>query len=221
MFIKTLFNLPVRNTQTGLKVFRRKVLEDVFHRLLVKKFAYDIELLAAAVRFGYRVKEVPVILNFKRELKWGRIRFPDVMSLFIDTLAIFYRLRILHYYDMKRPPLPVRFPQVLVAIRGCPPSEDVVKRLTFEGNVRIACLSKTGGFGEKMGEILIFNGEDTLRNWLKTQGREVEIIGASVRRMFASRKLGEKCSTEFSGFQAFMWFAVRSFPAHFLPSLRE
>ena len=32
--------------------FRRKVLEDVFHRLLVKKFAYDIELLAAAVRLA-------------------------------------------------------------------------------------------------------------------------------------------------------------------------
>jgi glycosyltransferase involved in cell wall biosynthesis len=177
MFIKILFNLPVRDTQTGLKVFRRKVLDDVFHRLLVKKFAYDIELLAVAVRFGYRVKEVPVILNFKRELKWGRIRFPDVMSLFIDTLAIFYRLRILRYYDMKRPSLPIRFPRVLVIIQGCPPSEDVIKRLIFEGNVRIACLGKVCGFGEKMEEILFFDSEDALRNWMKTRGSEVEIIG--------------------------------------------
>ena len=177
IFIKTLFNLPVRDTQTGLKVFRRNVLEDVFHRLLVKKFAYDIELLAAAVQFGYRVKEVPVILNFKRELTWGRIRFPDIMSLFIDTLAIFYRLRILHYYDMERPPLPARFPQVLVAIRGCPPSEDVVKRLTFEVNVRIACLGSTSCSGEEKGEILYFSGEETLKNWLGTVGRGVEIVG--------------------------------------------
>jgi glycosyltransferase involved in cell wall biosynthesis len=175
-FIKTLFNLPVRDTQTGLKIFRRKVLDDVFHRLLVKKFAYDIELLAVAVRFGYTIKEVPAILNFKRELKWGRIQLPDVMSLFIDTLAIFYRLRILHYYDMKRPPLPTVFPRVLLVIRGISPSEDMIKRLTAEENVQIALLDNPDSSGKKE-EILSFHSEKSLYDWLKTTGSEVEIIG--------------------------------------------
>ena len=104
--IKFLFNLPVRDTQTGLKVFRRTVLESVFHRLLVKKFAYDIELLATSVRLGYKVFEIPVILDFKRNMKWGRIKFKDVANLFIDTLAIFYRLKILKYHDAERPSAP-------------------------------------------------------------------------------------------------------------------
>ena len=175
-FIKTLFNLPVRDTQTGLKIFRRKVLDDVFHRLLVKKFAYDIELLAVAVRFGYTIKEVPAILYFKRELTWGRIRLPDVMSLFIDTLAIFYRLRILHYYDMKRPPLPAVFPRILVVIRGISPSEDTIKRLTAEGNVQIALLEKSLS-SEKKGKIQSFYNEKSLYDRLETSGSEVEIIG--------------------------------------------
>ena len=57
-FIRVMFGLPVRDTQTGLKVFRREVLERVLPRLLVKKFAYDVELLATAVKLGYRVREV-------------------------------------------------------------------------------------------------------------------------------------------------------------------
>ena len=80
------------------------MLDDVLHRLLVKKFAYDVELLATAVRFGYSIVEVPVILEFKRDLKWGRIRFEDILNLFIDTLAVLYRLRIMKYYDKNRHP---------------------------------------------------------------------------------------------------------------------
>ena len=103
LIIKVLFGLPVRDTQTGLKIFRREVLDTVFHRMLVKTYAYDVELLAIAVRFGFRVHEIPVVLEFKREMKWGRIRLIDVIEIFIDTLAIFYRLKILKYYDTEHP----------------------------------------------------------------------------------------------------------------------
>ncbi|MFC1538122.1 glycosyltransferase family 2 protein [Candidatus Latescibacterota bacterium] len=101
LIIKILFNLPVRDTQTGLKIFRREVLENAFHRMLVKTYAYDVELLAISVRFGFGIKEIPVVLDFKRGMKWGRIRLKDVIEIFLDTLAIFYRLKILKYYDKK------------------------------------------------------------------------------------------------------------------------
>ena len=99
MIIKVLFGLPVKDTQTGLKIFRRDVLDKVFHRLLVKTYAYDVELLATAVSFGYRIHEVPVVLEYTREHTWGRIQFSDVIRIFIDTIAIFFRLKILKYYD--------------------------------------------------------------------------------------------------------------------------
>src|SRR5258708_6864173 len=65
MLVKVLFGLSVRDTQVGLKLYKRKVLEDVLPRLLVKNHAFDIELLTVAYRLGYRrIFEGPVDINF-------------------------------------------------------------------------------------------------------------------------------------------------------------
>jgi hypothetical protein len=173
--IKNLFNLPVRDTQTGLKVFRRRVLDDVLPRLLVKKFAYDVELLAAAVRFGYKVSEVPVVLEFKRDLKWGRIRIEDVMSLFIDTLAVFYRLKIMRYYDSERPPLSQEKKSLLVIFHGCSPTEEVKDRLIAD-SVRIACMHEGATDGEIDG-VLAFRGIDDLVSWLRNTPHSFDFVG--------------------------------------------
>ncbi len=97
MLVRALFGLPVRDTQTGIKLFKRAVLECVLPRILVKRFAFDLELLANAHHFGYRIVEAPVTLNFKRVC--SRVRLSAVCNVFLDTLAIFYRMRILRYYD--------------------------------------------------------------------------------------------------------------------------
>lgn len=99
LILKALFNLPLRDTQTGLKVFNYEVLCKVFPKVLSKRYAYDLEILVNANRLGYRVVEAPVVLNFRRPRKWGRIGLNDLYSTGMDTLAIFYRLRILKYYD--------------------------------------------------------------------------------------------------------------------------
>ncbi len=80
-----------------MKVFRRKVLENVFPRILVKRFAFDIELLANAHHLGYKIESAPVTLEFQRTA--GRINWGDVSCILIDTAAIFYRMHILRYYD--------------------------------------------------------------------------------------------------------------------------
>ena len=179
MLIKTLFGLPVRDTQTGLKVFRRRVLDDAFHRILVKKFAYDVELLAVAVRLRYRVREIPVVIDFKRALKWGRIKFSDVLSLFVDTLAIFYRLQMLRYYDTARPPLTGERFDVLVVAFGCPPPEDVVRRLMFDTThtVRIACLMEKSAPGSMHESIHGFSTEEELSAWISREAGAVDFIG--------------------------------------------
>ncbi len=49
---RLLFQLDVRDTQVGLKVFRREVADEIVPLLLVKQFAFDLELLAVARAFG-------------------------------------------------------------------------------------------------------------------------------------------------------------------------
>lgn len=92
-----LFNLNVRDTQVGLKVFKRKVLEDVLPRLLVKRFAFDIEVLAVAKYLGYdQIYEGPVELTHQFN---SNVNAREILRVLQDTLAIFYRLRILNYYS--------------------------------------------------------------------------------------------------------------------------
>lgn len=98
-FLKVFFGLPLKDTQTGLKVYRYEVLEKIFPKILCKSYAFDVEILANAHHMGYKVVECPVVLNFRRPVKWGRIGFKDLYQAGNDTLAIFYRMFILKYYD--------------------------------------------------------------------------------------------------------------------------
>lgn len=100
--IEILFGLVIRDTQVGLKFFKRKVAKDVFKRILVKKFAFDIEALAVAQSRGYtKIYEGPIELDFTRvESSISSSNFwRIILHMLWDTLAVFYRLKILHYYD--------------------------------------------------------------------------------------------------------------------------
>jgi glycosyltransferase involved in cell wall biosynthesis len=99
--VRLLFGLRVKDTQVGLKLYKRKVLENVLPRLLVKHHAFDIELLAVAYRLGYRrIFEGPVEINFNHTSSITSKSFWKVVCLMVwDTLAVFYRMRILKYYD--------------------------------------------------------------------------------------------------------------------------
>ncbi len=95
--IRILFNLPCHDTQTGLKLFKTEVLRKVFHRVLVKKFAFDLEVLVNANYLGYHIAEAPIVLKPQRQ--YGRIGLGSAFSIIWDTLAVFYRMHILKYYD--------------------------------------------------------------------------------------------------------------------------
>jgi glycosyltransferase involved in cell wall biosynthesis len=98
---RLLFGLNVQDTQTGLKVFRREVAEEVVPLLLVKQFAFDLELLAVANSLGFgRIRELPIVLDYR--FTGSGVRSMAVLNALIDTAAIFYRLRILGYYRKKR-----------------------------------------------------------------------------------------------------------------------
>ena len=97
LLIKALFGLKVRDTQVGLKLFRREVLQDIMPRLLVKRYAFDVEMLAVANYLGYkRIFEAPVQLAYNFQ---SSINVNAIIHMLRDTLAVYYRLKIKHYYN--------------------------------------------------------------------------------------------------------------------------
>lgn len=102
LLVRILFGLQIKDTQVGMKFFRREVLEKVLPRLLVKTYAFDIEILAVANYLGFkRIYEAPVEvkLDFGGASTLTSNKFMRRVSLMVwDTLAVFYRLRIRKYY---------------------------------------------------------------------------------------------------------------------------
>lgn len=105
--VRLCFGLPVRDTQTGLKLFRKEVLDGVVPRMLVKRFAFDLEALVIAHRLGFRIVEAPVVVTRERDLP--KIGWIDAAHTAWDTVAVWYRTYLRRHYD--------RVPDPIVKVR--------------------------------------------------------------------------------------------------------
>ncbi len=96
--VQLLFGLPLNDTQSGIKIFKRRVVKTVLPKLIVERYAMDIEMLAVANHLGFkRIFEAPIEVTFDR--KTSSISWKVVLKMLWDTLAIFYRLNINGYYN--------------------------------------------------------------------------------------------------------------------------
>ncbi len=100
-FTHLLFGFNIKDTQVGLKLFKREVVRHVFPNILVKQFAFDVEVLAVSYAYGYtKIYEAPIKLTFKDNSSITSRSFWKIILLMLwDTVKIFYRLKILHYYN--------------------------------------------------------------------------------------------------------------------------
>jgi hypothetical protein len=98
--VKILFGLKIRDTQAGIKVFRKEVLEAILPRLIEKRFAGDLEMLVVAKKLGFkRIFEAPIKLNYNFAEISSAATLSSILKIFLDTLAVFYRSNFLKYYD--------------------------------------------------------------------------------------------------------------------------
>jgi len=94
ILVRSLTGLKLKDTQSGLKAVRRKTLERVFSDLSVKRYAFDVELLAVADLRGLTVVEMPVNIR-----STGSFFSPkEILRMFIDLLGVAYRIRIKKSY---------------------------------------------------------------------------------------------------------------------------
>lgn len=100
LMAKYLLGINVKDTQAGLKIFKRQVLQKVLPRLLVKNYAFDLEILSVANHLGFtRIYEAPIKLRYGFDSLTHASGLKTIRQCFLEALAVFYRLRIRHYYD--------------------------------------------------------------------------------------------------------------------------
>ena len=96
--VRILTGVPLKDTQSGLKAMKKSAFLNIFPKLAVKRYAFDVELLAVAHLHGLKVVEMPVTIKLNASFK-----FTDMWHMFVDLLGIAYRLRIVHWYQRQIP----------------------------------------------------------------------------------------------------------------------
>jgi len=86
--------ITISDTQTGLKAARPHVFKNIFNKVLVKKYAFDAEVLAVASLYNFRIAEMPIDIELKKQFK-----LRDIARMFLDLAGIAYRLWIIKWYQ--------------------------------------------------------------------------------------------------------------------------
>jgi len=92
--VRLLTGVPLKDTQSGLKAMKKSAFVTIFPRLAVKRYAFDVELLAVANLYGLKIVELPVKIKLVSKFK-----VDEMWHMFLDLLGIAYRLRIIHWYQ--------------------------------------------------------------------------------------------------------------------------
>jgi len=84
--IRSLALPGLQDTQCGFKVFYASVAEDLFSRMTLTGWSFDIEILYIARLLGYRIVEIPIPWYFNPESKLNLVK--DALQMGLDILAM-------------------------------------------------------------------------------------------------------------------------------------
>lgn len=88
--IRILYGLHYQDTQSGVKIFRKEVIEDILPHIFVYGWAFDTNILLMMKAFGYKVLELPVVWSQKEGSKISFIETMVKVSKELVTLTIRY-----------------------------------------------------------------------------------------------------------------------------------
>ncbi len=89
LFVRLFTGLAIRDTQCGLKLFRRERVRRAFELQRIRGFGFDVEVLFLIQRLGGRISEVPVRWNNDPATKVHFLR--DSIRMLGDLIAIRWR----------------------------------------------------------------------------------------------------------------------------------
>jgi dolichyl-phosphate beta-glucosyltransferase len=91
LLIQILAVWGIKDTQCGFKAFTKKAARDIFSVVTIERWGFDIEVLALARKFGYKIAEVPVTwYHVETELIGGSSytnTFSDLLKVWWNSLS--------------------------------------------------------------------------------------------------------------------------------------
>ena len=95
--VRLLVPVDVTDSQTGFKVFSQKAAETIFPRQTIFRWAFDVEILTLARRFGFKIKEMPIVwMNDKQ----SHVTLKGMINMLLEILHI--RLNLMRGTYAKR-----------------------------------------------------------------------------------------------------------------------
>ncbi len=86
--------LKESDTQAGFKVMKSGVFKKIMGPVVVKRYAYDVEMLLVAKLLGAKVAQMPV-----RVQQESSFRLAEIVNMMKDLLGIAYRFRVKKWYQ--------------------------------------------------------------------------------------------------------------------------
>ena len=84
--LEILFQIKIKDTQCGFKVFHKNYSSRVFKKLLSYRFVFDVELTLILKKKNIPVKELPLKWTHRKDEKLNLMR--DIPIMFFDILMI-------------------------------------------------------------------------------------------------------------------------------------
>lgn len=96
--IHALFAVDISDSQVGLKLFKRKAIDDILPYLEINRYGFDLEMLSLAQLFGHRhILEAPIRLDYFAKTRSAVSDLAHVLriglSLLGDTSRLYFRIK--------------------------------------------------------------------------------------------------------------------------------
>jgi len=95
LMVAVLFRFPLRDTQCGFKLFKKDALLTVMDKILIKRYAFDIEMLVALKDNNFRIADAPIFMS--RPIGKGSVSTGSIYHIAKDTLAVWWRRKNKYY----------------------------------------------------------------------------------------------------------------------------
>ncbi len=138
LIVRGLFGLKFSDTQCGAKLFRRDAINRVLGELELSNFAFDIDLLYALKRLGFRVEECPI--------SWEDCPGDSKIKLFSSSYTMLLALvrlrmrngalRMLPYGDLIARSAVIPVKQSLTLIVACDRNPEEIEAGSMEGELK-------------------------------------------------------------------------------------